>query len=71
MNNLTEAQLYNLMGRSGVGSSQLLDAIVRMMVLHLHRDHEYGVRRIAQSLGIKQKQVQAILELKNEQKDHN
>jgi hypothetical protein len=32
-----------------------------MMVLHLHRDHEYGVRRIAQSLGIKQKQVQAIL----------
>ena len=60
MTNLTEAQLYNLMS-SGVGSGQMQDAIVRMMVLHLHRDHEYGVQRIAQSLGIKQKQVKAIL----------
>ena len=58
---LTEAQLYNLMSSGGVGSRQVQDAIVRMMVLHLHRDHEYGVRRIAQSLGIKQKQVKAIL----------
>ena len=60
MTNLTEAQVYNLMS-SGVGSGQMQDAIVRMMVLHLHRDHEYGVQRIAQSLGIKQKQVKAIL----------
>ena len=60
MPDLTEAQLYNLMS-SGVGSGQMQDAIVRMMVLHLHRDHEYGVQRIAQSLGIKQKQVKAIL----------
>lgn len=60
MPNLTEAQLYNLMS-SGVGSDQVQDALVRMMVLHLYRDHEYGVQRIAQSLGIKQKQVKAIL----------
>lgn len=60
MSDLTEAQLYNLMSR-GVGSGQMQDAIVRMMVLHLHRDHEYGVQRIAQSLSIKQKQVKAIL----------
>lgn len=60
MANLTEAQLYNLMSR-GVGSDQMQNTIIRMMVLHLHRDHEYGIRRIAQSLNIKQKQVQAIL----------
>jgi len=61
MIDLTEAQLYNLMSSGGVDSRQVQDTIVRMMVLHLHRDHEYGVQRIAQSLGIKQKQVQAIL----------
>lgn len=63
MTNLTEAQLYSLAG-SGVRLDEMHYVIVRMMVLHLHRDHEYGVRKIAQSLGIKQKQVQAILELK-------
>ena len=63
MPKLTEVQLYNLMSR-GSGSlavDKMQDTIIRMMVLHLHRDHEYGVRRIAQSLDIKQKQVKAIL----------
>jgi len=62
MPTLTESQLYNLMtSGSGVDKTALLVAINRTMVLHLHRDHAYGVRRIAQTLGLKQKQVQAIL----------
>ena len=44
MPTLTEAQLYNLMSSSsGVDKTALLVAINRTMVLHLHRDHAYGV----------------------------
>lgn len=64
MSNLTAVEWSNLVANrnSGISHVEMHDAIVRMMVLHLHRDHEYGVRKIARSLGIKEKQVKFMVD---------
>lgn len=68
MVNLDESQLYNLMNRGGViYPHEVKNIIAAVMVLHLHHDHGYGPRKIAQSLKLKQKDVTALLKMHEEE----